>query len=881
MASSKGKAREDVHWQLGWWELSPLLDRAHRPLAWSKSSVIFSAHHTKPLVLARHFNSSRHFELAVPQAIRLDPDSYSPPTLIYISPDDDWLFAYFSGAKDNIGCLWHRGLHLDAWTIGDSWSMAHGAGIVAAAWVTSHREWVVSDSGTASRLPPLGPTLPFNSPILLLVTESRDVNVCLLPPSVPSVKILRTSLVQSTTASESTSPPLEGTSLGGRHVCIAAAIGLSYNDPSILIAMRSHLLPPDDPSSDHPLDMVLPLDLDQPLPAAHTTSTAQSNLWEIWGEEAMIELCEVTLGKGGAPTLSTKPLPPISRPGSRIADLTFFCSQPEPPGNASPMATKDPRRQAKEQADKRGSIYLAATFINCVDYTSPPQSEVTIYSFTRNPAASSRWSLYKEHTRTFTTAVLAFLIPSPSKTNVFAGFLDLSGTYRRSKKKPHEVSIGNIVALSLPDLTNDDRWESSPIMSITDYVGRDVPAGLATSPNNVLLCMSSFTPEPRVAIHALPRRKPIPGPNAESRADLARFLAAAVLAHSSLSDIVSLLISNSSPDGLLSSSLVGAMAILENNSFGLSDVWLYEVLGVATEIARGKYLKAPDSAEKALLEAQWTSLHDMCSVATLETAFSDCRDGDSYDLEAIWQLVGLAMWFKDYLERLIKDCVTIGDNFANAQTQVSAIPLGLANSSLLHFLHRYPLNNLQSTVSHVKRLRDDLKSLSPKVENAQMAKELLMDSFACSGVDVDALSSVLEEVKVISATISASELRQCLASFSPIPSLRPQIQQIVEKICSSKTVNRQKLFIKAADLVDAIYQWPAAEYAKEKDRDIVTKGVLLHRGTILRCVRCGGRYEVSDGKVGDHISLRWRAWERTWAYQCICGGSWTFSVVAP
>lgn len=112
----------------------------NRPLAWSKSSVIFSAHHTKPLVLARHFNSSRHFELAVPQAIRLDPDSYSPPTLIYISPDDDWLFAYFSGAKDNIGCLWHRGLHLDAWTIGDSWSMAHGAGIVAAAWVTSHRE---------------------------------------------------------------------------------------------------------------------------------------------------------------------------------------------------------------------------------------------------------------------------------------------------------------------------------------------------------------------------------------------------------------------------------------------------------------------------------------------------------------------------------------------------------------------------------------------------------------------------------------------------------------------------------------------------------------------------------------------------------------------
>ena len=27
MTSNKGKAKEDAHWQLGWWELFPILDR--------------------------------------------------------------------------------------------------------------------------------------------------------------------------------------------------------------------------------------------------------------------------------------------------------------------------------------------------------------------------------------------------------------------------------------------------------------------------------------------------------------------------------------------------------------------------------------------------------------------------------------------------------------------------------------------------------------------------------------------------------------------------------------------------------------------------------------------------------------------------------------
>lgn len=65
--------------------------------------------------------------------------------------------------------------------------------------------------------------------------------------------------------------------------------------------------------------------------------------------------------------LYSRPLPPILRPGGHLIDMRFFCTPPEPPGSTSPMATKDPRRQAKEQAEKRGHLYLVANFLNTGD----------------------------------------------------------------------------------------------------------------------------------------------------------------------------------------------------------------------------------------------------------------------------------------------------------------------------------------------------------------------------------------------------------------------------------------------------------------------------------------------------------------------------------
>lgn len=70
-------------------------------------------------------------------------------------------------------------------------------------------------------------------------------------------------------------------------------------DGSILVATRSHLLPPDGfgGASDDAMDMVLNLGQSMSNPL----STAQTNSWDSWGEEPIIEVSEVFLNLPGLP----------------------------------------------------------------------------------------------------------------------------------------------------------------------------------------------------------------------------------------------------------------------------------------------------------------------------------------------------------------------------------------------------------------------------------------------------------------------------------------------------------------------------------------------------------------------------------------------------
>lgn len=92
------------------------------------------------MVLARHFPSLRQFIVPSPSQVIDNLSSYEPPTVVSISPGEEWLFAYFPGReRDGVGCLWRRGHQLDSWIVRERFTYARGGGIVAAAWHSNDR----------------------------------------------------------------------------------------------------------------------------------------------------------------------------------------------------------------------------------------------------------------------------------------------------------------------------------------------------------------------------------------------------------------------------------------------------------------------------------------------------------------------------------------------------------------------------------------------------------------------------------------------------------------------------------------------------------------------------------------------------------------------
>ncbi|KAI0647318.1 hypothetical protein C8Q79DRAFT_908461 [Trametes meyenii] len=763
--AAKGKAKESVHWHLGWWDLSHALEGTRR--RWSKASVVFTAHEFQPLVLARHFPTSRQFGLPSPTPILTAPAAYDPPTVLSISPTDDWLFAYFPGKGiDGVGCLWRRGSQVDSWLVHEWWSFALGAGAVAAAWTSAHREWVVSEAGTSSRLPPLGPLTPVASPLLLLVTQSHQLHLCTLPPAMPTLKISRVTLLQ---PSDPQLPPTDSESpgkIGGDKICTKAAIGFSYRDSTILVAMRSQLMPSQNSNQTlhNAMDIGLQLDMSQ-LPPAESPFLAE---WELWGEEPTISLTEVTIQyRFTAPPILTRPLPPIYHPTSRLVDLVFFCP---PPHINAPNIKSEPKVSGTEAHD----LYLAATFLDTADYTSLPKSEIVSYKFTRRDVASPadsnpHWILQGESKRSSPTKVPCFLLPSIGRGGLLAGFLDAGGLLPRRKQKSKETIIGVIEVLKLPDLTTSEDWDSIPLHSHADHGNVDVPVSVALSPNEALIsCVSSHLLGSHVSIQALPRR--VSGGLASITAshlhgDLSRQLVAAIHARYSPSDIVHALAVPTLPADIAVNTLYNALATMEADSNGLTEMWTVELLGMATEVYSSRTQKLGRGPEKDMCASRWQTAHDITSLLACCGAFSACQEGDAYDLDAVWQLVGMSGWIIELVERLLRECVLAGDSPAApgpSTPKERDIPnaLSLDSPIFLHLVHPYAISCLQSAIEHVKRFRDHVGRLAARGENSHIAKDVLMDITDSSGVDlhplVPLLSGILQDSKQLDGASPAS-----------------------------------------------------------------------------------------------------------------------------
>lgn len=109
-----------------------------------------------------------------------------------------------------------------------------------------------------------------------------------------------------------------------------------------------------------------------------------------------------------------------------------------------------------------------------VDFSSP-KSEIALYSFHRKPPVPPipppipRWvscveplaealltCLYlghqyakRETARSFDSGYLTYLIPSPSRAGMLAGFLNTTGSSPRKGKQPREIRIGDVIALNM------------------------------------------------------------------------------------------------------------------------------------------------------------------------------------------------------------------------------------------------------------------------------------------------------------------------------------------------------------------------------------------------------------------------------------------------
>lgn len=109
--------------------------------------------------------------------------------------------------------------------------------------------------------------------------------------------------------------------------------------------------------------------------------------------------------------------------------------------------------------------------------------------------------------------------------------------------------------------------------------------------------------------------------------------------------------------------------------------------------------------------------------------------------------------------------------------------------------------------------------------------------------------------------------------------MKSPLKKAVQKLSNASHIDKPRLFIKSADLVDGLSRMSIADRPrKAKDEDVVSKSLLTRRGAISECIRCGGRTTLGGNSNPvdlNHVPLRWGVWERIWTIQCICGGSWS------
>lgn len=828
--------------------------------------------------------------------------------MLSTAPSDEWLFAFFpkregwhdpssngeqagggtpgtqAGAAwdsaDGLWCLWQRGMELDNWTLKECWPTPLGKRIVAASWTGAPRQLRMDASGSIERLPLRGLQVPpVSGPVLLLVNQAHQLSLHYYRNYVLSMVSVTCSLNQMGQYSENKPYPRNEQQRGPTvRLCTDAAIGQGYNDNALLLATHASTYPRtrmnggDDP----------PATLDVSDEQTHRPPGVPVAEYESWGEESMIYLARVVVQFDGIMMhLGVEALNPVYCRAPHVGRMQFIATPPT--------------------GDKHELHHLAVTYLDYGNYSSPPESELVLYTVQHYEGEIRRWAPLREASRTFPSCVIDRVFEAPSRTGVYVVVLDTTCPVPSSRSAVKEAPIGKVVELKISDLSDAENTEPSLLVAPASAIGSHLPLSVALSPNSILLCtVGPSLGTPSTWIQSLPRRKPftLPRTGDTSIPPLSSTYALALLTRSTTDDLAHVLAHPSLPKSELSSTMYHAMLLSESRQNGLPGLMKFEALGVVTEAYKMRAKLCVDEREKERLERGWMAIHDLCSLSACNRAFDDCREGgeEEYDRGAVWQLLGLSCWVVEFVEKLVKQCIR-SSSLVETMARRGALPTftpdpPLDAPALLLLAQPFALFNLQTVLEHVRKFRAFLAAIPPQTrdENIEIASTTLTDLVACSGINFPAVGAMLmesiKEMKDMKGSGHIDEGRKSLATAAPTPAMKPAIQKIIKQLLDTEKVNKSLLFLKASDLVDDISHLSLhGSSSRQKKirmmKDVILKTGLLPQDPVFVCLRCGGHSQAQNRimkNTGPSDKLdKWGAWEGIWTRRCICGGSWASS----
>jgi hypothetical protein len=507
-----------------------------------------------------------------------------------------------------------------------------------------------------------------------------------------------------------------------------ASIGLAYNEPCIVVATRVRSLP-----SQCTYGTQLSTTLDVPVDHPEEILDTEAFEWELWGEGDMIHMCELRLQFDGMyMSLRSNPLLPVQCSTPDLFKLTIVPSAPGALTSTIPNSGMD-----------RPVFHMIAAFLDFGDYTSTPKSEMIVYTVARKLDQGSDqrlWHVRQQAKRSFHPEVLCFFVPflTESKSPLcYVGVIKTSGSTPK-KGRTRKVDIGYIKVLRLFDLSDDDNWQPSSILSRSDNLGgHELPLNTAVSPNGTLITIISPWLS-HASVHSLPKRKYPRGDDSIPHHSVA--LVSAILLQRCTSDITHVLSVPTVAMNEVINILRHTARLLDRYQNGFPYRHTPSFMGLVIEVNKTRAQHHPSGDEKESLELHAQTLFDILSLKAFNEAFEECRndEGDA-DHPSIWHLIGLSEFIVHFIENLMKECILRWNPFnRDAQSFLEA-------PALLPLAHPYALQNVCKAVGHVARLRTFVGSLPAGGEKESIAKAVLLDLVDSSGIDFAALEVLLAD----------------------------------------------------------------------------------------------------------------------------------------